>query len=144
MIHDETPLKRSRRGVLSHETDATNQINPRVYSTTSPLWFGRKRWTHSPTMMMMKIKAMTPITIIIFKFFHQNFRFSLPACCSNCDAPCCRASASTGHQKVTKSQSSFPARRPKKKEKEKHRPPVMALPKTDDQGRTRSFSNSYG
>lgn len=26
------------------------------------------------------------------RFFHQYFLFSLPACCSNCDAPCCNAS----------------------------------------------------
>jgi len=43
--------------------------------------------------MMMTIRAMIPIIIIIFKFFNQNFRFSFPACCSNCDAPCCKASA---------------------------------------------------
>lgn len=28
-----------------------------------------------------------------FKFCNQNFRLSFPACCSNCDAPCCSASA---------------------------------------------------
>ena len=27
------------------------------------------------------------------RFFHQNLRLSLPACCSNWEAPCCRASA---------------------------------------------------
>ena len=31
--------------------------------------------------------------IITFIFFHQNFRFSLPALASNCDAPAWRASA---------------------------------------------------
>lgn len=27
-----------------------------------------------------------------FKFCSQNFLLSFPACCSNCDAPCCKAS----------------------------------------------------
>lgn len=30
---------------------------------------------------------------LALQFFHQNFLFNLPACCSNCEAPCCRASA---------------------------------------------------
>lgn len=33
------------------------------------------------------------VSALTFKFCNQNFRLSLPACCSNCDAPCCRASA---------------------------------------------------
>lgn len=38
--------------------------------------------------------AMTPIKMAhILQFFHQNFLFSFPACCSNCEAPCCKASA---------------------------------------------------
>lgn len=51
---------------------ALNYLHPIISTITSPI---------------------TPIMIIIFKFWSQNFRFSLPACCSNCDAPCCNASA---------------------------------------------------
>lgn len=31
--------------------------------------------------------------LLTFRFCSQNFLLSLPACCSNCEAPCCRASA---------------------------------------------------
>lgn len=36
---------------------------------------------------------MMPMIIIIFMLAHQCLRFSLLACCSNCEAPLCRASA---------------------------------------------------
>jgi len=34
------------------------------------------------------ITVIMPMTIIIFKFFHQNFLFNFPADCSNWEAPC--------------------------------------------------------
>lgn len=46
------------------------------------------------TMIMISRTApIAPIISIIFRFCHQYFRFSFPACCSNCAAPCCKASA---------------------------------------------------
>lgn len=48
---------------------------------------------HLPMMIMSNTTPITPIMIIIFKLAHQCLRFSLPACCSNCDAPCWSASA---------------------------------------------------
>lgn len=46
------------------------------------------------TMMMIRTTAaIAPMINIIFKFCHQYFLFSLPACCSNWAAPCCKASA---------------------------------------------------
>lgn len=49
--------------------------------------------THLQSIMKSRITPMQPIIIIIFMLAHHCFRFNLPACCSNCDAPCCNASA---------------------------------------------------
>lgn len=46
------------------------------------------------------------LIIQTFKFCNQNFRFSLPACCSNCEAPCCKASARSSSSESLASRSS--------------------------------------
>lgn len=47
----------------------------------------------SPMMIISRTTPMIPMMIIIFMLAHHCFRFNFPACCSNCDAPCCKASA---------------------------------------------------
>lgn len=44
-------------------------------------------------MIISRTTPMMPMMIIIFMLAHHCFRLSLPACCSNWDAPCCSASA---------------------------------------------------
>lgn len=43
--------------------------------------------------MIRRTTPITPMMIIILTFAHHCFLFNLPACCSNCEAPCWRASA---------------------------------------------------
>lgn len=45
------------------------------------------------------------LIIQTFKFCNQNLRFSLPACCSNCEAPCCKASARSSSSESLASRS---------------------------------------
>lgn len=51
------------------------------------------RRASSPMMIISRTTPMIPMMIIIFMLAHHCFRFNFPACCSNCDAPCCKASA---------------------------------------------------
>lgn len=44
-------------------------------------------------MIATNTNPITPMMIIILRFCSQNLFFNLPACCSNCEAPCCNASA---------------------------------------------------
>lgn len=56
--------------------------------------------------MWININLTTAFPQLTFKFCNQNFRFSLPACCSNCEAPCCKASARSSSSESLASRSS--------------------------------------
>lgn len=67
--------------------------SPSQDSIHSPKCFVSWVYIYLPTIMMTRNRPMQPMIIIIFILAHHCFRFNLPACCSNCEAPCCKASA---------------------------------------------------
>ena len=60
---------------------------------------------NSLAMIKTKTAPIATMMSIIFIFFHQNLLLSFPACCSNWEAPCCKASARSSSSESFESRS---------------------------------------
>jgi hypothetical protein len=67
-------------------------LHTRIATITRPMtpmiiiiWKHKNRCSHC-------LRSRGTLRALTFRFCSQNFLLSFPACCSNCEAPCCNAS----------------------------------------------------